>query len=59
MKRWGTAALSLLVAGGVFILQMRRGLVPNAEPFVVVFAALLSALLTAAVVWACWPCGSG
>ena len=54
MKRWGTAALSLLVAGGIFILQMRRGLGPNAEPLVVAFAALLLALAALRGVLALW-----
>ena len=51
MKKGVTLALSLFTAGTVFALQLRRGLVPNAQPAAVVFAALLSALLALAVLW--------
>ena len=40
-----------LVMGAVFLLQLRRGLVPNAEPCVVAFSAALSALVAWGIVW--------
>ena len=41
--------LTAAVMGLIFCLQVRRGLVPNAEPWVVVFSGALSALLAWAV----------
>ena len=40
-----------LVMGAVFLLQLRLGLVPNAEPWVVAFSAALSALVAWGVLW--------
>lgn len=37
--------LASLVVGAVFLLQLGRGLVPNAEPWVVAFSAAMSALV--------------
>lgn len=51
MKKGVTLMLFLLLAGAVFVFQLRRGMVPNAEPFLVAFVALLSALLVLAVLW--------
>lgn len=42
--------ISALAAALVFCLQVRRGLVPNAEPWVVVFSGVLSALLAGGAV---------
>ena len=51
MKKGVTLVLFLFLAVAVFVFQLRRMMVPNAEPMLVVLAALLSALLVLAVLW--------